>query len=265
MNMFLHELKAYRKSTIIWTFSIVGLAALYLLIYPAFSNDIADFKKILENYPEGIRKALGISIDSFSSMIGFYSFIFGYIILCGAIQAMNFGTSIVSKEIREKTADFLLTKPVKRSQILTAKLLGIFTSLVITNFIYILMAVIIASAVNSKGLDIKTFLLISITLFFVQLIFMSLGVIVSVIFPKIKSVISVSLCTVFAFFIISMLGSFIGEKAVRYITPFKFFDTAYIIKNGSYEVPYIVIEIIFIIIAITASFIIYSKKDIHAV
>ena len=265
MNMFVHELKAYRKSTIIWAIAMAVLAIMYISIYPSFSKDIESFRKMIEGYPEGVRKALGLSIESFSTMLGFYSFVFGYIMLCGAIQAMNYGTSIVSKEVREKTADFLLTKPVSRKQILTAKLLGALASLVITNVIYLLFAVTMANVVNSGGYNLKIFIMISLTLFFVQLMFMSLGVIVSVILPKIKSVIAVSLGTVFSFFIINMFGSVIGDEAVRYITPFKYYDAAYIVKNGSYEIRFIILEIAVIVVFTISSYLIYIKKDIHAV
>ena len=115
MNMFLHELKAYRKSTIIWTCSLIALVVLFLSMFPTFSKEADAFKEIMEGFPEPVRKALGLSVDSMSSILGFYSYIFLYITLCGAIQAMNLGTSIVSKEVREKTADFLLTKPVTRT------------------------------------------------------------------------------------------------------------------------------------------------------
>ena len=52
---------------------------------------------------------------------------------------------------------------------------------------------------------------------------------------------------------------------MRYITPFKYFDTSYIMKNSSYEASFIIIEIVFIIVAITASYFVYCKKDVHAV
>jgi ABC-2 type transport system permease protein len=111
----------------------------------------------------------------------------------------------------------------------------------------------------------KAFLMISITLLFVQIIFAALGIIVAVLAGKIRSVIAVSLSTVFGFFILNMFGSIIGEKAVRYITPFKFFDYGYIVKNTSYEAPYIIVGAIFVIAAIAASYLVYTKKDIHAV
>jgi ABC-2 type transport system permease protein len=265
MNIFLHELKANRKSTIIWTLSLVVVVIFFMTLFPSITKDAAGFKKVLENYPEGVRKALGVSIDSITSLLGFYSYVFTYVVLCGAIQAMNLGTSILSKEVREKTADFLLTKPVTRKQIVTAKLLAAFVSLVLTNIVFVIGSIITVKAVSDKSFDMKTFLLISLTAFYVECMFLALGILISVIVPKIKSVLPISLGTVFGFFILNMVGSVIGEKAIRYLTPFKYYDYAYIIKHNSYETAYIMIELLFIAAAIAASYIIYSKKDIHAV
>ena len=265
MNMFLHELKAYRKSTIIWTLSLVALIVLFLSMFPAFSSDAAAFKKLLEGYPESVRKALGISIDSISSLLGFYSYVFGYVLLCESIQAMNIGVSIFSKEMREKTADFLLTKPVTRAQIVTAKLSAAIVSLLITNIIYTAAASTVAFRVSKQSFDFTVFIMISLTAFFVGFMFLTLGMLVSVLAPKIKAVLSLSLSIVFAFFIISMFGSVLGDTAIRYVTPFQYYDSAYIIKHSAYEVSFIIVEIVFILAAAITSYIIYLKKDIHAV
>jgi ABC-2 type transport system permease protein len=265
MNMFLHELKAYRKSTIIWTSSLVTLVVFLLSLFPAFSKEAAEFSKMLEGYPEALRKALGLTVESLSSFLGFYSFTFLYITLCGAMQAMNLGTSIVSKEVREKTADFLLTKPVTRTKIMTSKLLAAFTSLLITNVVYIAAAKVMASIVEKGTYSTKVFIMLSVTLFFLQLIFLALGVITSVMVPKIKSVLPISLSTVFGLFFVGALAATSGEGALRYISPFKYFDTAYIMKNSSYEASFIIVGIGFIIAAITASYFLYDRKDVHAV
>lgn len=264
MNMYLHELKAYRKSTIIWTCSMVGLVVFFLAMFPAFAKDAEEFNRLIQSYPETVRKAFGVG-SNITSFFGFYSYVFFYIVLCGAIQAMNLGISIISKEVRNKTADFLLTKPVTRKQVMTSKLLAVLTVLVLTNIVYIICSGIMSSIVKTEEFSMKIFILISITMFFVQLIFMTMGVVISVIVPKIRSVIGVSLGVVFSFFIINMFGSIIGDEAIRYITPFKYFDTVYIIKNAGYETQFVVIGIVFVIIATIASYIIYIKKDIHAV
>lgn len=264
MNMFLHEMKAYRKSVIIWAGSMAALAVMYIFIFNSISNNIKAFQTVLRNMPEVVRKALSIYVEGITNFVGFFSIVYVYIALCGAIQAMNLGTSIVSKEIREKTADFLLTKPVSREEILTSKLLAALVSLVITNVIYLAITVPMTLTVKSE-FSMKIFLMISATIFFIQLMFMALGVIVSVIIGKIKSVISISLSTVFGFFILGSLGSIIGDKAIRYLSPFKYFDTVYIIKNSAYETSFVAAGFIFVIAAIAASYLVYVRKDIHAV
>ena len=264
MNTFLHELRANRRSVIIWACSMSVLAVMYVFIFKGLGKDIEDFKAFLNNMPDVMKNAFNIYIESISTLEGFYSFVFSFVVLCGAIQAMNMGTSIVSKEVRDKTSDFLLTKPVSRGSILTAKLLAALSALVITNMIYLTLTVSAAYVVVGD-FDLKLFLMISVTMFFIQLIFAALGILVSVMAGKIKSVISISLSTVFGFYIIGSLGTFLGEERVRYLSPFRYYDPAYIIKNTAYEAHYLIVGVIFIIAAIAVSYPIYMKKDIRAV
>jgi ABC-2 type transport system permease protein len=265
MNMFLHELKACRKSTVIWTLSLVALVVLFLSMFPSFSKDAEEFKKLLEGFPVELRKAIGLSVDSIATLIGFFSYAFLYLKLAGAIQAMNLGTSILSKETREKTADFLLTKPVTRGQVVTSKLLAAFVSLVITNIMFITAIFVMASIVSVDAFNKEALFLIVISLFFLQLMFMALGIVVSAMFPRIKSVISVSLGTVFGFFMLGMISSTTEDEALRFLTPFNYFDSAYITQHAGYETSFLITAAIFIIAAIVASYYLYSKKDVHSV
>jgi ABC-2 type transport system permease protein len=265
MNIFLHELKAYRKSTMIWSISLILVVVLFMSLFPAFTKDVTEFKKLLEGYPEPVRKALGMDLNTLFSILGFYCYALTFITLCAAIQAMNLGTSIVSKEVREKTADFLLTKPVTRSTIITAKLLAALVSLVITNVIYFAAASFMAFQVKTEDFSFQTFFLLSLTILFVQLMFLAMGIIISVSVPKIKSVLSVSLSTVFAFYFLGVIGSTTDDEAKRYISPFKYFATSYIMEKSSFEVSFLIVGAVLIILAIAASYRVYSKKDIHAV
>jgi ABC-2 type transport system permease protein len=263
MNILLHELRAYRKSTIIWTLSLIAITALFMSFYPSFAKESEGFRNILENYPAAFRDALGINLDTFFSVLGLYSYGLTYITICGAIQAMNLGTSIVSKEVREKTADFLLTRPVTRTTVLTSKLLASFLSILITNVVYLAVSSLVMDQVKTGDYSFKLFVLLSLTLLFIQLIFLSIGIITSVVVPKIKSVITVSLGTVFGFY---FLGMFItGDEVKRYISPFNYFETTYIMENSTYETSFLVAGAIFFVLAIAASYFIYRKKDIHSV
>lgn len=264
MNVFLHELKEYRKSIFIWACSMTLLSVLYIMLFKGFGSEIESFKEFLSNMPDAIIKAFNILIDSISTLEGFYSFVFSFVVLCGAIQAMNLGTDILSKEIRDKTADFLMTKPISRICIMKSKIAAVFTALIITNIIYLGLTISVAVAIVDT-FNLKVFVLISITMFFVQLMFAALGILVSVLARKIKSVISVSLSTVFGLYILGSLGSIIGEEKVRYLSPFRYFDPVYIIEHAAYEWSFVVVGLIFIIGATVASYLIYLKKNIYSV
>lgn len=266
MNMFLYELKSLRKSALIWTCVLIALAALYLSIYPSIVNDAADFKKLLSGYPAPVRAMLGINLDYITSILGFYSMIFSFITLSGAIQAMNLGASILSKESRERTADFLLVKPVSRSAIVSAKLLASFTTILATNIVFFAGSAIIANSVKTADFSFKLFFMINLTLFFIQLIFLALGVVISLFFNKLKSVLPISLGVVFGLYLIgALLATGKGDDAARFISPFKYFDITYIIKNASYEASYLITGAVIVLVSVVASYIIYNKKDIHAV
>ncbi len=265
MNIFGHELKANRKSTIIWSISLILIIVLFMSFYSSFAKDAEQFINLLQNYPESIRKAFGINLDNFFSILGFYSYPLSFITLCGAIQAMNLGTSIVSKEVREKTADFLLTKPVTRTQVLTAKLLAAVTSIMITFIVYFVAASITALQVKTEAFSFNTFFLLSLTLLLIQLIFLAIGIIISVMVPKIKSVLTVSLATVFSFYFLGMFSATTGDEVKRYLSPFKYFDNVYIMNHSSFEVPFLLTGAAIFILAIAASYVLYAKKDIHAV
>ncbi|MDD7793335.1 ABC transporter permease subunit [Clostridium sp. 'White wine YQ'] len=266
MNIFLHELKTLRKTTAIWIIVLVSLLALYLSIYPGMANDAEDFKKLLEGYPASVRAMLGINLDTITSILGFYSMIFSFIVVFGAIQAMNLGVSILSRESRERTADFLLVKPVSRTSIVTAKLLAAFTVIIITNIIFLAVSFIMANMVKTADFDVKTFFLINLTLFFIQVIFLAIGMVSSVFFNKLKNILPLSLGVVFGLY---MLGTLIATgkdvDIARYFSPFKYFDIPYIIKNISYESSYMITGIAIVIVSIIVSYIVYNKKDIHAV
>jgi ABC-2 type transport system permease protein len=266
MNIYLYELKSLRKSAIIWTCVLIGLAALFLSVYPGMAKDAAGFKELLSGYPESVRAMLGINLDYITSIIGFYSMVFSFIVLGGAIQAMNLGLSILSKETRERTADFLLVKPISRLAIVSAKLLAAFTTILATNIAFCTISALIANGVKTTDFSGKLFFMINLTLFFIQLIFLALGVVVSVFFNKLKSVLPISLGIVIGLYMIgALLATGTNDDAARFISPFRYFDITYIINNACYESLYMIIGAVIIVATVVASYIIYIKKDIHAV
>jgi len=265
MNMYLHELKSLRKSTILWAVSMIAIAVLYFSLYSGMVKDAEDFRNLLAAYPASIRAMLGVSLDSITSILGFYSMIFSFVAICGAIQAMNYGLSTLSKESRERTADFLLVKPVSRAAIVTSKLLAVLTMLLATDVLYYLGASITVNIVKTTDYSVRLFFMVSLTLLFIQLIFFALGVFISVFFKKLNSVLPISLGVVFGLYILGAVLVTDKNDAARFISPFQYFNISYILNNSRYELQYIITGAVIVAVTIAASYIIYVKKDIHAV
>ena len=266
MNIYLFEVKSLRKSTFIWVCSMLALAALYLSIYPSVAKDAADFRKLLGNYPPAVQAMLGINLDTIASVNGFYSMIFSFILLCAAIQAMNMGIGVFAKESKNRTSDFLLVKPVSRTTILSSKLFAVFTMVVITNAVFLLAVVGMVKLFISEQFDEDVFLLMNLSLFFIQLIFVAIGMVFAVFFKKLKNTIPLSLGVVFGFYLIGALLA-VGkeEETLRFLSPFKYFDVTYVLDHHSYEVSYLLLSIIIIVLSVTVSYVVYNKKDIPTV
>ncbi|MDU4696703.1 MAG: ABC transporter permease subunit [Paenibacillus sp.] len=266
MNMFIHEWKSLRKSAIVWTLAMIALAALYLSIYPSVASDAEDFKKLLGSYPESVRAMLGIDLDRIASILGLYSMVFSIIVLCGAIQAMNLGVSILTKESRERTADFLLVKPVSRAKIVSSKLVAAVLILIATNLVFYAAAFLIANGVKTEDFSAKLFMLIHLTLFFVQLMFLAIGMASSVFFAKLRSVLPLSLGVVFGLYLIgALLASGEDKELIRFISPFKYFEPSYVLAHAGYETPYLIAAAVIIGVAVALSYTVYLNKDVHAV
>lgn len=264
MNVFFRELKAYRMSTIIWTVSLSLLLVTFLSLYPSFSNDVESMKKILANLPPMVKSGIGLSMDTFFSIYGFVGYLLTFAMLAGSIQAMNLGVNIFSKEESGKTADFLITKPISRANIFINKLLAAVTVLLITNIYFCSVAVAMAVIVSVGDFNLGTLILVLLKMALVQLIFLSIGILTSLIVKKIKSSIAISLPIVFGLFATGMIGAILEIDEVKYISPFKFFDAEYIINNNSYEIGFLIAEALIVAFAIVVSFIIFTKKDIGA-
>lgn len=264
MNIYFQELKFYRRVTLIWM-AVFALGIFgYMSLFTAFTSDVSATMKILEGFPPAVRAALGIRLETFFTIFGFFGYLLTYMWLVGSIQAMNLGTGILAKEISGKTADFLLSKPVSRVKVLTSKLLAALTLLLITNVVFVAAAYTSARAFSNASFSTESFILIASTMFVIQLFFLSLGYLVSVLAPKIKSVLAYSLPTVFGFFIVGLLDSVIGVESMRYITPFKYFDVQYLLDNNTYDFKYLAAEALVVVVCLTTTYIIYARKDIQA-
>jgi len=265
MNVFRQEIKMNLKITFLWILVLCTLGLIFLSFFPLIQTDMKIFLKLMDNFPPALKAVMGIVSETFSTPLGYYSFALTFVILSGAIQAMNLGVGIISKETRDKTADFLLTKPISRRGILHAKISASVALLAMTGLVYSVFIGFIIRAFASGDFDVRIYILLSVTIFISQIIFYSIGLLVSVAARKIKAVLPVSLSIVFFFYALSAFAVTSESDKLRFFTPFQYFKPEYIIQNGSYETAYLITGIVIVIVSVLASYVWFCKKDVHSV
>ncbi|MGB4588253.1 MAG: ABC transporter permease subunit [Clostridiaceae bacterium] len=264
MNIIVQELKNNRRFMMVWTSSLAAILIVFMLIYPAMLDQASAYKEILAGVPKEVLEALSINIDLLLSYNGFYGYIYIYLMIALGVMGMILGLGMFSKEITGKTADFLLTKPLTRTTIITNKILAGMWIILMTNIILILTGIILKLILSDNGEGVKGMILISLSGFFTQMIFFSLGILIGILKKRIRFISSFAMSVVFGFFILSMVSQIMDEKALYYLTPFRYFDSNTLILKGAYESKYLALSFILILVFLGLSYVVFKKKDIHA-
>ncbi|MGO1712520.1 MAG: ABC transporter permease subunit [Senegalia sp. (in: firmicutes)] len=266
MNIFKHEFKMKRKSILIWSISLAAFMIFYMAFFPGLVSDAEGFNELMQSLPDEFLQAFGMQQGlSFTTLIGYFALTFSMIELAIAIQSANYGFSILSEEERELTADFLMSKPISRKEIYFAKFFASFLSLLITTLIVSISSFIALELFNNGESynKINVIILLS-TIPIFQLFFLGIGMFISVIVSKIRSVTSYSLGISIGFYVINSISGILSSDILGYMTPFYYFEPVYILKNGQYNLSLLVIALIVITISYIASYNLYIKRDIHS-
>ena len=263
MNIYKHEFKMSFRSVIIWSMAIIVLMFIMMSMFSGLAADAELMNEMMAEFPDELLAAFGMTGLDMSTVLGFYSFIFLFCQICLAIQASNYGFSLVSIEEREKTADFLLAKPVGRSKILTSKLLSAGTSLAITNIVvWITTLVTINLFRDGRAYDTTALLLLLLSIAIFQLFFLSVGMLISLLVKRVRNVTPFSMALVFGMYLLNAFGNMLGADTLEIITPFNHFNANYIITNAAYDLPLVLLSVTIIIISIVGSYTLYGRRNI---
>jgi len=265
-NIFWQEFKMHLRSAITWSVSVAALIFVFTSIFSSFAQDAALLNEMMANFPEALLTAFGLNGVNLTTILGYFGFLFLFAQICLAIQAANYGFGLVSIEEREWTADFLLVKPVGRPQILTSKLLAALSGLTITNaVVWISSLVFINMFKGDSTYETKPLLLLLLSVVVFQLFFLAVGLVISLLVKRVRSVTPYAMGLGFGMYVLSVFGDMLGESVLEKVTPFKHFNPNYIVQHGAWDTPLVLISVAVIVISLVASYVLYTKRNIPAV
>lgn len=263
MNIVKRELRSNLKSMIIWSIAIAFLVTVWMIEYESFAGNPA-LNDFMAAMPQGMLSALGMQDLTLGSLNGFIGSITLYLYLLLGMQAVLLGSSIILKEERDRTAEYLFTLPISRRKVIVGKTISAIINLIILNIIT-LSSMILSTMSYDKREDYYSFIgIVFVSIFIIQMIFLSIGMFVSAINKRHKKSASISVGILMITFLISSLINMVDSvDFLKYITPFKYFDTSYILNEMRLEPIYIVLSIVIIVAGIGGTLIFYPKRDLY--
>lgn len=264
MNIFLFELKMIRSFIITWASSISGFLILYMVFFPTMMADNTGYEEMMSQFPEEFLAFFNMDPNvSFTSILGYYGLTMSFVLIPLGIQAAYLGFSVLSIEEREFTADFLMTKPVSRKSIYMNKVLASITGLLITNITVWIVSIICVNIFNGgQTVEMQYVYKILSSLIFMQLFFLSVGLVISVSLRRVSSVISYSMGLGFGLFFVSSFGDMLSNKPLQILGVYGYFDPIYIIANNSLNWGMVPIAIVASILSFTGAYFLYNRRNI---
>lgn len=263
MNVFLRELKAHRRALIFWSLGIVALVASGMAKYSAYEAAGQSVEQMIAQIPETIKAVFGFGNFDLTTAAGFYGVLFLYLAVMGGIHAALLGSNIISKEERDHTSEFLFAKPASRGRVLTAKLLAGLFNLVVFNLVTLASSFYFVDYYNNEEPFDSDMLVLMAGLFFIQLIFFSIGAVVAGFTRRPKAAPSIATSIMFLMFLVSFTVNLNKSlDFLKYFTPFKYFDAATLMAEGRLDMVYVAMSLGIIVAAVLGTYRFYTARDL---
>lgn len=235
-------------------------------VYQSFVENRTKVMGMLSLVPKGALQFKGISnVNDLISVLGFYAVNnVIYMMVLGSIFAMVLGSNVLLKEEYNKTAEFLLTKPLTRSEVFFSKLAVLFIHVIILNMITALAGFISMKLFQKNPFSMSAFLILSIYTLLLNMLFGATGLFLSNLVKRPRPITTLGIGLVlFLYFIFTL--SKITESATRigYISPFKYVNMEVTSPAYHLELWNVLYFAGFTLLLTGISYRLYCKKDIY--
>ena len=262
--MIKREFKVNLRSFIIWLMILILMFFVVYLIYPFMFTDetVKELEDAMKMFPPELLKAFNMEMSDITTAYGWFkSEGFTYVLLIIGMYSSILGGSILLKEENNKTIEYLDSLPIKRSTIVTNKIivgisLIILMTLLLGLFNYISLLIL-------GDFPHKECILLSLTPIIIGLPLFAISIFISTLLHKSKGIIGLSLGIVFISYVLNVLSQ-ISDKVefLKYFSIYTLADISNVVKNCEINPVMVCISLIITIICIIMTYITYNKKEL---
>lgn len=262
MNVYKREMKSGIKSFLIWTLVISAFIAVCVFMFPQMKGKMDSISDIFASMG-AFSSAFGMDRLGLGTLLGFYSVECGTIMALGAsLFAAMIGSTMVGKEEKGRTAEFLFSLPIKRECVMIEKFLALLTEMIVFNIVAFAVSLVSILLIGEE-IPMKELLLLHssylILTIFISTITFSLSTILA------ASNVGSGMGIVLLFYFLNLMAN-ITEKAegLKYLTPFSFADGATIILEEKLEAKYILVWLVISLMFLMYGFWNYKRRDLKS-
>ena len=264
LNLLIKELKSNLKGTVITSFVVVLYTAFSVSIYSVMKANIVKVTEFYSTIPESFRVAFNFQLNQWDNVLGFYVTYFVYYVpIIAGCYSIILGTKLLSKEEQNKTAEFLLSRPVSRDQIISSKLIAFFIHILVINLLAFLTGLFGCGIVSDWDFNLKSLIILHTYGYLMCLFFGFLGFFITVLMKRAKAIVGIGIGIVLGtYFFDMMIRISDNVQFLLYLTPFKYIN----LEAHSQDYGFDAWRLIFFLgtsgILIILSYVFYKKKDI---
>jgi ABC-2 type transport system permease protein len=261
MNIVIHEFKSNFRSLLIWSVSLVFLYFVASIEFNAFNGnpEILDAMAQFDVFFQ----ALGAGNVDITTPSGFLSLVSIYIYLPLSIYSGMLGAGIISKEEKNRTAEFLFTLPISRRNVLINKVIVAFINTIVINVVLMVGLAFIFMRFNVDSEFYQFLINLSIGVLITQFIFLGLGLLLSSLLKQYKLSGAVTVSILITTFMLNILIGFVEDlDFLKYISPFNYFSASMMLE-GDFQITFVLISLGLIISTISGLFYFYPKRDLY--
>lgn len=264
MNVFRREMKANRKALIIWSIGMIFLIASGMGKYAGFSASGQSINDFLAQMPQSLKAIMGMGTFDLTTASGYYGVLFIYVAMMATIHATMLGAMIISKEERDKTAEFLFVRPISRNEIITSKLFASLVNILIFNLVTYVSSILMVQKYSKGEAVFSDITRLMVGMLILQLIFLFIGTATAAISKHPKAAPSLAAGILLLTFMLSIaidLNSRIEN--LKYLTPFKYFDAKNLMYDRGFEPVFLILSVVIIAVLFKTTYVFYIGRDLN--
>lgn len=260
MTLIKHELRQGSRTLAIWTAAIGFLLAICVFMFPEMKGEMDGVSEMFSSMGS-FTEAFGMDRLNFGTLIGFYAVECGNILgLGGAFFTALLAVGVLAKEEKEHTAEFLLTHPVSRQQVVTEKLTAVLLQIFIMNAIIFGVSVISVAMIGEE-VPWKEIAMLHLAYFLLQLELAGICFGISAFLRR--GSLGIGLGIAIMMYFLNLIANISdGAEYLKYITPFGYAEGADIVANGSLDAALVLPGMLYMVIGIIVAYWEYGKRDI---